>query len=315
MRALVGGGVVKVELWCERFGEYLKVLNRAESTIYGYKLETKLFLQFLEVRGVEGVGGITREDVNAYRMHLHQWRKPDGSALAVKTQIVKLSAVLTFLGYLYRERFILSNPGKDVKLPKAPDKLPEELPSVEQVVTLLETPDVETPLGIRDRAMMEVLYSSALRNAELRGLTLEDVDLYRLELRVQCGKGRKGRVVPLGEPAALWVETYLFQSRPSLVRDAGNDVLFLNSLGRPLRRETLTDLVRETSEKAGLPMKVTPHVLRHCCATHMLARKAGLRQLQQLLGHANLGSTQRYTRVEISDLREVFLRCHPRESC
>lgn len=304
---------MKVGLWCERFREHLQVLNRSQATVYGYGLEVQLFLGFLAERGLVDVAEISREEVNAYRLHLHYQRKPNGEPLAVSTQACKLSAVLSFLRYLYSEQFILSDPGKGVKLPKAPDLLPAALPTEEQVEQLLEIPDVETPLGLRDRAILEVLYSSALRNTELRELRLEDVDLHRLELRVRCGKGSKGRVLPLGEPAALWMEAYLVKSRPWLLRD-DTELLFLNSLGRPLRRESLTDLVRLAAERAGLPMKVTPHTLRHCTATHMLARKAGLRQLQRLLGHANLSSTERYTRVEITDLREVFLRCHPRES-
>ncbi len=304
-----------MELWCERFAEHLRLLNRSQATVYGYTLETRLFLKLLAERGLKDVSEISREQIHAYRLHLHNQRKPNGEPLAVRSQSCKLGAVLCFVRYLYTEQFILSNPARDVKLPKAPDTLPPELPTEEQVEQLIETPDVETPLGLRDRAILEVLYSSAIRNAELRALTIEDVDLHRLELRVRCGKGSKGRALPLGEPAALWVEAYLVKSRPWLLRDADNEVLFLNSLGRPLRRESLTDLVRVTAENAKLPMKVTPHILRHCTATHMLARKAGLRQLQKLLGHANLSTTERYTRVEITDLREVFLRCHPRENC
>lgn len=222
--------------------------------------------------------------------------------------------MLVFLRYLHEERHILANPGFGVKLPRVPNKLPPPLPDEGQILQLLEAPDVFTPAGVRDRAILELLYSSAMRNSELRALDVENVDLLRREVGVVCGKGQKGRLLPLGEPAARWLESYLRDGRPWFDREVDNRALFLNSLGRRLSGELLTDIVRKQAEKVSLPGKVTPHVLRHCCATHMLARKAGLRHLQQLLGHASAESTRRYTRVEISDLREEHQRCHPREA-
>lgn len=228
----------------------------------------------------------------------------------------KVSAVLAFLRYLYEEKLILANPGADIRRPKALDLLPPELPDEEQVLKLLETPDTSTPHGLRDRAILEVLYGSAIRNAELRSLNLTDLDLHRLAIRINLGKGRKGRLVPLSEPAAVWIEAYLQKARTVLVRDTStNDAVFVNTWGRRLSNEMLGKIVRDLGKVAKLPMRVTPHILRHACATHMLARQAGIRHLQHLLGHACPSSTQRYTRVEITDLREVYLRCHPRESC
>jgi len=304
---------MKIELWLERFCEHLSLLNRSEKTIYGYRLETRLFLEFLVECGVGDVSEIRRDDVNSYRVKLHGARKANGEPLNIKTQSAKLGAVFSFLRYLYSEQFILANPARDLKLPKVPDSLPAELPDEEQVLKLLETPDTTEPLGLRDRAILELLYSSALRNSELRALRMGDIDLHRLEVRIRRGKGQKERVVPLGEPAAVWSEAYLTRSRPHLARDTTDDVLFLNQWGRPFTSEVLANTVSRHAVAARLPMKVTPHVLRHACATHMLARKAGLRHLQRLLGHASTTTTERYTRVEVSDLREVFLRCHPRE--
>lgn len=304
---------MNVGLWLECFDEYLRLRGFTERTREGYGLELNLFLRFLGDREVNEVANIRRQDVDAYRLRLHHWRKCNGDPLSLSTQGAKLGAVLSFLRYLHEAKLILVNPGHGVRLPKVPDKLPPPLPDEDQVVKLLETPDVSTPLGLRDRAIMELLYSSAIRNTELRLLEVSDVDLVRLEARIENGKGRKGRVVPLGEPAAQWIEAYLRDGRPWLVRDPDTRPVFLNSLGRRFSTELLAELVREHAEKAGLP-RITPHVLRHCCATHMLARRAGLRHLQQLLGHASTETTRRYTRVEISDLREVHQRCHPREA-
>jgi integrase/recombinase XerD len=305
---------VNVGLWLERFDEALRLRGRTERTRESYGYEVRLFLRFLDARDVDIVASIGRQDLDAYRLHLHHWRKPDGNPLSLSAQAGKLGPVLSFLRYLHEDKQILVNPGQGVRLPKVPDNLPACLPDEEQVLKLLETPDVSAPLGLRDRAIMELLYSSAIRNTELRLLEVEHLDLVRLQLRIEQGKGRKGRMVPLGEPAAQWLETYLRDGRPWLLREPFPATLFLNSLGRMLSRETLTEMVREHAQKAGLPSKVTPHILRHCCATHMLARRAGLRHLQQLLGHASADTTKRYTRVEISDLREVHQRCHPREA-
>ena len=303
------------DLWSERFGLHLQLLKRSEKTVEGYLIELRLFCEFLAERGVAEVSEIRREDVVAYRVALHGARKSNGEPLAIKTQNSKLSAVFSFLRYLYQEKFLLANPADGMNLPSVPDTLPAELPTEEQVLTLLEQPDIETAEGLRDRAVLEVLYSSALRNSELRALEIKDVDLHRLEIRVRFGKGKKQRRVPLGEPAATWIEAYLARGRNFLVREQSGNVLFLNRCGRPLQGESLAELVRRHAESAKLPMRVTPHILRHCCATHMLARGSSLRHLQYMLGHSSSTVTERYTRVELSDLREVFLRCHPRESC
>lgn len=307
---------MNVGLWRGRFIAYLQLRDYAKCTVYRYGLEVGYFLDFLQGREVNEPAEIRREDVVSYCLHVQHARKPDGDPLKSSTRRDKIGVVLAFLRYLYREKLILANPGVDIFRPKNLDLLPPELPDEEQVLTLLETPDTSTPRGLRDRAILEVLYGSAIRNAELRALNLADLDLHRLALRINLGKGRKGRLVPLSEPAAIWTEAYLQKARTVLVRDtADNGALFVNTWGRRLSNEMLGTIVRDLGRAAKLPMRVTPHILRHACATHMLARKAGIRHLQHLLGHACPSSTQRYTRVEITDLREVFLRCHPRESC
>ena len=301
-------------LWCERFCEHLRVLNYSEATVYSYGLEVRAFCEFLSGRGLEEPPEIQREDVTSYQILLHHARKENGEPLTASTQSCRLGAVLRFLRYLYEHDFTLANPGRHVRRPRTPQSLPPGVPDEEQVLQLLEQPDTNCPEGVRDRAILEVLYASALRNAELRALRIEDLDLHRLELTVRCGKGNKGRRVPLTEPAACWLEAYLSKGRPALVRELADDTLFLNRWGRPLRGESLAEIVARHAAAAELPVKVTPHILRHACATHMLARKAGLRHLQRFLGHASASSTERYTRVEVSDLREVVLQCHPREN-
>jgi integrase/recombinase XerD len=162
--------------------------------------------------------------------------------------------------------------------------------------------------------MLEVLYASALRNAELRALKVEDVDAAEQILRIREGKGGKSRVVPLGDEAMAWLEEYLSVVRPQLCPGPEVPWLFLTRFGTRFAHATnLGDIVTAAARAAGLTQPVTPHTLRHCCATHMLARGAGLRQLQIFLGHSSLSSTQHYTTVELSALRKVLQRCHPRE--
>jgi integrase/recombinase XerD len=305
---------VNVTLWLERFGEHLRLGGRSERTVYSYGYSVRAFLSFLSDRGLSEAHEVRREDVEAYQVFLHRQRKPDGQPLSLTTQNGYMAAVLAFLKFLRKANYVLSNPGGEVKLVKVPRRLLGELLTEDEVLSLLAAPDVADPLGLRDRAILEVLYSSALRNAELRALELADVDLQRLEVRVRLGKGRQSRVVPLGEPAAIWVEKYLREGRAFLLRERDPGLLFLTARGEKITSGTLAILVRRHTIAAGLKKKVTPHLLRHCCATHMLARQAGLRHLQEMLGHASAETTQAYTRVEISDLREVHRRCHPRES-
>ena len=305
---------MNVELWQERFAEHLALEGRTEATIRSYRYAAAAFLHFCADRGLCEIHELGRDDVLAYQVHLHRKRKPDGNPLALVSQNREMAAALVFCKFLKRNRYLVTDPGAEVRLMKVPRRLLPVLLEEDEVLRLFAAPDTSTPLGIRDRAIMEVLYSSALRNFELRSLEVGDADLKRLEIRVQNGKGRKPRVVPLGEPAAAWVEEYLRHGRTLLLKGRDPGFLFLAHHGGELTGEALGDLVRKHALAAGLSTRVTPHLLRHCCATHMLRRRAGLRHLQELLGHSSAETTQVYTKVEITDLREVHQRCHPRES-
>lgn len=299
--------------WRTRFEQYMTVRHWSPRTVEGYGEDLSRFFGFLEAEGITTVAAITPAVVEAYRIHLF-YRTWKGRRLVANTQARGLSAVKAFARFLAEEQYVLTDPGQGVALPRLPRLLPRVLLTEDDVVQLLETPDVTTPLGLRDRAALEVLYGSAVRNSELRKLCLDDVSLRREELYIREGKGGKSRVVPLGEEACYWLGLWLDEGRPALVRPSTPQVVFLSWRGRGLTREGLSDLVVRNAQAAGLAEHVTPHLLRHCCATHMLARGAGLRHLQELLGHECAQTTQRYTRVDLSDLREVHRRCHPREA-
>lgn len=312
-----------IERWKDRFTEHLRLRHFAPGTIANYTAELAPFMAYLETQAITSLGEVTRTQVEDYRTHLFYAtyqgtdRSKRGQRLSLAGQANRLTAVKAFLRFLWMEGFLLTDPAAGVKLARLPRDLPRTLLSEEETARLLEAPDVTTTLGLRDRAVLEVLYGTALRNGELVALRLEAVDLPRHELRIHRGKGGKSRVVPLGEEAAFWLEAYLEKARPQLVRVArqrrDEGYVFLSWRGRPLRRSAVGELLGQALKSAALDKKVTPHSLRHGCATHMLRHGAGLRHLQLLLGHALATTTQGYLRIETSDLRAVMERCHPRE--
>lgn len=306
--------MLSLALWQERFAGYLRQRSYAESTVYTYTRELGPFFEFCLGRGVRELAEVTRELVEEYRTHLYYLRQKGGDQpLTPRTQQGRLGAVLAFLRYLYRQDHLAHDPGAGVERIRVREPLPLDLPGEAEIVRLLETPDVTTSRGIRDRTMLELLYGAGLRNEELCELQVQDVDLARQQLTVRGGRPRgQGRLLPLSDECALWLGRYLDQVRPELAADSERR-LFLSTLGRPMARASLIDIVRRNVRRAGLERRITPHTLRHCCAAHMLRHRAGLRHIQELLGHASADTTQRYARVEVSDLRRVLRRCHPRE--
>ncbi len=300
------------DLWRLRFGEFLQLRHFSPRTIEGYTRELKGFFEFLEGHELESPAGITRAHVEEYRVHIFGL-KTNGKHLSQRTQAAKLGAVKAFLRFLAREHYVLWDVAAGLELPRVPRTVPRALLSEREVKALMAAPDVSLPLGLRDRAVLEILYGTAVRNSELRHLALDQVELEQRELRINKAKGNKSRVVPLGEEAAVWLARYLETGRPLLARASSPRRVFLTWRGLPFTRCSLSGLVRRAAREAGLRQAVTPHLLRHCCATHMLRRGAGVRHLQELLGHECLSTTQRYTQLEVSDLRRVLLRYHPRE--
>jgi len=225
----------------------------------------------------------------------------------------KLSALRTFYGFLVREGAAPGNPARQVKAPRRPKLLPEVLPEAE-VATLLEAPDGKDPLALRDRAMLELMYGAGLRVAELVGLDLDAIDPGARLVRV-LGKRRKERIVPYGKPAAEALARWLDLGRPALAAEPGakpGKALFLNRDGGRISVRSVARRLDRWAIAAGLPRHVHPHVLRHCFATHLLGNGADLRGIQELLGHASLSTTQRYTHLDWKRLAAVYDAAHPR---
>ena len=278
--------------------------------------------------------GLSVNTLDAYRRDLEglsRWLAPRGTALmtASRTDLLEylsscagkgtsprttarlLSSLRRFYGYLVREERIKTDPTVLIDSPKIGRPLPKSL-SEEQVEKLLQSPDVATHYGLRDRAMLETLYATGLRVSELVGLTLSQVSLTQGVVRV-IGKGDKERLVPMGEEAISWISRYLAEGRPRLVRSRSTDALFATARGGPMTRQAFWHNLKVHTRTAGIePKKLSPHTLRHAFATHLLNHGADLRVVQMLLGHADLSTTQIYTHVAQARLKSLHEQHHPR---
>jgi len=300
-------------LWQQRFREDLLMRNGSPVTARGYIYELARFFAFLEDERIDSLSDITRDVVEGYRRHIFYSRSQRGGPVSARTQSGRLSAVKAFLRYLARESYLLIDPGQGVDLPRGPRTLPRNIPNEQEVVRMVEAPNTATILGLRNRAILELLYASAIRNSELLALQVSDVRFDRTEVHVRLGKGAKDRILPIGQEAAHWILRYLREARPHLIGRPDETALFLSSKKNRLGTIGLIALVAAAGERAGIRQRMTPHALRHACATHMLERGAELRHLQEFLGHESPDPTQRYARVVISDLRAMHKRFHPRE--
>jgi len=224
-----------------------------------------------------------------------------------------LSAVKGFLRFLKERDYIARDPSLDIPYAKVPKQLPRGILTNTEARRIINTPDTTCALGYRDRAIMEVLYTTGIRKQELNNLNLTDVDYHDGFLRIDQGKGRKDRIVPLGRIACRYLENYIKSVRPELIKDPYNNALFLSTRGNRLSKNMVWEMVKKYAKKAKIKKNISPHTFRHSCATAMLKNKADIRAVQELLGHESLESTQVYTRVTIGDLKEVHRRCHPRE--
>jgi integrase/recombinase XerD len=281
----------------------------AERTVPQYLQQVRGFLGWLDGRGVE-LQEVRTSDLAAFQSQLLAWKGRGGRPYAPETQRGYLSAVRSFFRFLYRRGYLLTDPSASLELPRVERKLPRTILTEEEARRILEAADEKTPLGLRDRAILETLYGSGVRVSELAQLTPWDVDTEERTLRIEQGKGRKDRHVPLTRAAAEAIEAYLVHGRPGLKQHA--QFLFLSDTGGFMHRAVLSRLVARYTAKARLDKHVTCHTFRHAMATHLLKGRADIRHIQALLGHTRLSSTERYTHVEITDLKEVVERAHPR---
>jgi integrase/recombinase XerD len=291
--------------------DWAAALGYTERTLVSRRLALLRFILWCDERAISRPGEVSRAMLERYQRHLYQYRKRNGHPLAVAGQLGLLLAVLGWFRWLVRAGHIAHNPAADLELPKKPKTLPKTILSVTQIETILNVGDTTTLLGIRNRAIMEVLYSAGVRRLELTGLSLYDIDTERGTLMVRQGKGRKDRLIPLGARACAWVDKYLREVRPEIALASSEQSLFLNDFGQPMGARFLGDLVRRHMQAAGITTPGACHVFRHAMATHMLEGGADIRFIQAMLGHASLESTQIYTQVSIAKLKEIHSATHP----
>ena len=272
---------------------------------------TRRFILWAEERGLSKPAEITLPILERYQRHLFHYRKTNGEPLTFSSQYTELSPLKAYFKWLTRSRHILYNPAAELTMPKVMPQLARYVLSIAEVEAILNATDSSTQLGVRDRTIMEVLYSSAIRRAELLQLRVFDVDTRRGSLLVRQGKGGKGRLVPLGERACAWVDKYLQAVRPAFAIGNDEGMLFLTQHGDPLKGESLGDLVKRHIAAAGVPALGACHLFRHACATHMLENGADTRFIQVLLGHSKLSTTQVYTHVALTKLKQIHTATHP----
>ncbi|MGH6693576.1 MAG: site-specific tyrosine recombinase XerC [Gammaproteobacteria bacterium] len=292
------------------FSEWSLAAGYSTHTAKTRDIAVGYFIRWADERGIRKPQDITRAILERYQRHLYHYRKPDGAPLSFASQVSRLEPLRAFFKWLARERHILYNPASELEIPRQPRQLPKILLSVAQVEEVLNQPDLETPMGLRNRAILETLYSTGIRRSELVHLKLYDVDLERGTLMVRQGKGRKDRLIPIGERACAWIRRYRDEVRPSLVMEPDHGHLFVTDYGEPFERNRLSDLVRRYMRHAGFSHG-SCHAFRHACATHMLENGADIRYIQALLGHSELSTTQIYTQVSIGKLKEIHAATHP----
>ncbi len=288
----------------------------AANSLTAYRRDLRRYAEFLRDRGEDDPTVVQEETVLAYVEYLKSARDDGGNQRFAPSSIARaLVAVRSFHRFCVEEGFLAADPSEEVGAPRVPEGIPKALTEAE-VESLLNAVIGDTPRAMRDRAIVETLYATGVRISELVGLDRRDVDLDDGLLRVM-GKGSKERIVPVGRTARDALGLYLARARPELVRSdrrsrGDGEAVFLNARGGRLSRQSCWKIVRSTGERAGLVGRLSPHVLRHSCATHMLDRGADIRVVQELLGHASLSTTQVYTKVSPERLRAVYEAAHPR---
>ncbi len=279
--------------------------NASQNTIASYTTDLRRYLDFLEGRGITSPERVKRSDISAFLRMLSD------IGLSARSVSRNLSSIKMFHKFLLRDGLVSVDPAETFDAPRLSRGLPDVL-SLEEIEAILTQPDSSSPRGMRDRAILETLYATGMRVSELTTLARASVSWGDGIVRVM-GKGSKERLVPIGKSALEWIRRYLREGRHKLAkRDAGRDALFLNARGGPMSRMAVWNIVRSNAKKSGVRKEVHPHTFRHSFATHLLERGADLRAVQEMLGHADISTTQIYTHVDREYLKEVHRTFHPR---
>jgi len=327
----------RLKIMAERFSEWLEAINYSPKTRVNYTRDVKIFLDWLaDNPAINSIVEVTPAQLQQYQIWLYNFERHDadndrGSSptvgegsvpaakdepatkekeakrLSVGTQANRLAAVRKFFSWLLSEQQIAHNPASTLQLPKQPQRLPRGILTRAEARRLIEATPSTKPRDIRDRTILETLYATGIRRAELLALTIYDADLQTATLRIEHGKGNTTRVVPLTQTAIAALKLYLEEARAVFAHEAGQVRLFVSTRsGGPLDDDDIVRIVRKAAIRAGIKKHVTPHTLRHSCATHLLRGGASVRHVQQLLGHRNLNTTDIYTHIDLQDLQQAI---------
>ena len=289
----------------------LAIQNYSEHTVRNRLVHISYFVQWAQEHGLREPIEVTRPVLERYQRHLFYYRKKNGEPLSFRSQHARLVPLRVWFRWLTRQNHILHNPASEIELPRLGRSLPKNILSAQEVEQIMTLCDVDEPIGLRDRAMLEVLYSTGMRRLEIIHLKLFDLSLDRGLVMVRQGKGNKDRYVPIGERAIAWLRKYIAEARPQLAIEPDDFTVFLTAQGEPFSRCHLSYAVRERIDAAKLGKTGSCHMFRHTMATLMHENGADIRHIQAILGHEDIKTTQIYTQVAIRALQQVHAATHP----
>jgi len=300
-------------LWAERYRKHLEILNHSARTWPTIRSVIHQFGRFLAELDRNDLQTLTPTLLQQYQQWLFYQPTWLGRIRTASSQNRSLSIIKSFCRFLHEEGLLTRDPAKDLRYAREPQLLPRNILTPQEARRIIEATDTNTVIGYRDRTILEVLYSTGIRKSELLNLTLSDVNLEEGLLRINGGKGAKDRVVPLTNVAIRFLETYIKRVRLQLLGQRVSHRLFLSLRGACIAKNTIDHLMAKYRRLAKVKKHVTCHIWRHSCATHLVKNKANLRHVQELLGHRNLSTTERYLHLTITDLKEAHRKYHPRE--
>jgi integrase/recombinase XerD len=295
----------------QRYLAHMGAVGQSPHSVTGSRVALSRFIRWCQERSVTRPSQVDRPLVERYQQSLFHHRKGNGEPLAAQSQKLLLSPVRFWFRWMVRQGYLPYSPAADLEMPRVARRLPKAILSAQEAEAVLAVPDVNTATGLRDRAILETFYSTGIRRMELTRLSVQDVDRERGTVMIREGKGKKDRMIPIGERALAWIAAYRDRARPDLVGEMDDGTLFLNELGKPLAPNHLTMLVGEYVRRSGIGKEGACHLWRHTMATLMLENGADTRYIQAMLGHASLETTQIYTKVSIRALKAIHTATHP----
>ena len=296
---------------CRKYLSDLAVQKYSEKTLENKRAMLGYFVSWCQLRDLSRPDQMTKQMAERYQHHLHHYRKQNDQPLSIGSQRSRMTAIKMFFRWLTQKGYLSYSPLEAIELPKLPQQLPKAILSETEAEQVLAQADIHTSIGLRDRAIMETLYSTAIRRAECLNLNTTDIDRHRGLIRITQGKGSKDRIIPIGQRAIQWIDQYLRDARPKLIQHIAEPALFISYKGTRLHPASITWRLGHYIKQANIQKTGSVHIFRHSTATLMLENGADIRHIQAQLGHADLSTTQVYTQVAVTHLKAVHERTHP----